>query len=123
MSDKIKIHRVTGGTTEDEDDLKGCYFLETGTAGQYQFYEKDNDLVNTTPATFASGTTITFSFEDDLMETWTMTPTITGTGQSATATGSWSNNADEIANDEGQFQAAASGTRPDEEEEASSASA
>lgn len=123
MSDKIKIETVTGGNTEDQDDLKNCYFLPIeGNTGQYNFYDKNNNLVNTTPSTIESGTDFTFSFEDDLLESWSITDlVITGTGQHATASGNWSNNADNIANDEGSFQAAASGTL--DEEEASSASA
>jgi len=121
MSDKIKIKTVSGGNSHDQDDLKNCYFLPLATAGQYEFYDKNGNLVNTTPAIIQSGTQFTFSFEDDLMEVWTVTATFSGTGEDATASGTWSNNADEIANDEGSFQAEAKGTLP--EEEASSASA
>ena len=121
MSDKIKIKTVTGGNSNDQDDLKNCYFLPLATAGQYNFYDKNNNLVSTTPATITSGTAFTFSF-DDPMETWTITATFSGTGEDATASGTWLNNADDITNDDGSFQAEAKGTKP-EEEEASSASA
>src|SRR5262245_54399336 len=98
MSEKIKIHTVSGSNNEDDDDLKNFYFLPLATAAQYEFYDKNNNLVNTTPAIIQSGTEFTFSFEDDLMEVWTITPTFSGTGNQATASGSWSNNADDIAN-------------------------
>jgi hypothetical protein len=119
MSDKIKIKHVHGGSSADHEDLKGCYFLETSTAGEYEFYDQNNDLVSTTPSIIESGTDFTFSL-DDPMETWSITDlVISGTGNDATATGNWSNNA-EITNDDGSFQADAKGTLP---EEASSASA
>ncbi len=119
MSDKIKIKTVSGGDASDQEDLKNCYFLETATAGEYEFYDNNNNLVDTTPSIIESGTDFTFSL-DDPMETWSVTNlVISGTGQDATASGDWSNNA-EITNDEGSFQADAKGTL---DEEASSASA
>jgi len=121
MSDKIKIKTVSGGNSEDQDDLKNCYFEETSTTGQYDFYDKHGNQVETTPTPVTSGTQFTFSFADDRLEVWTITATFSGTGNQATASGTWLNNADEFANDDGSFQADAKGTP--EEEEASSASA
>lgn len=116
MSDKIKIDTVNGGNAKDQRILKGCYFLPTGNPGDYQMYDRDNDLIVTDPALLTSGTG--FMFTLDSID-WTISDFfITSTSKSGHARGAWTNSA-QVDADEGTFTAQAGGGA--EEETASSA--
>lgn len=43
-TNKIKINTVNGG--KDKHMLKGCYFLPSAIPGNYDFYDKNNKLLN-----------------------------------------------------------------------------
>ena len=131
-TDKIKMKTLTGG--KDKVDLTDCYFYPTGTSTpqQYNFYQKAPGDDGLLAGPFASGGS--FSFQLDNF-TWTIPdpaqPTnplvITGSGSTATATGSWHNSdptasiEDQSSGESGTFTAQAGGSP--EVEDASAAKA
>jgi hypothetical protein len=52
---KIRIHKVVGGTGQDQDELKNCYFVQLGTDNVYQFYTPNNSPIATVPPFVSSG--------------------------------------------------------------------
>jgi hypothetical protein len=109
-NDHIKIHRVFG--SKDKDMLTNCYFLPAATAGWYNFYDKNNNLL--------AGPTnqTTFSFILNSFN-WTIS---NFSISSTTASGLWSNDdPNPTAEEGGSFQAQAGGTL--DEESASAATA
>lgn len=122
---KIKIDTVTGD--KDKDDLKGCFFYPTSTPGEYDFYGKGGSAPLATG--IRSGGAFTFGLGKF---SWVIPDpsdtshrlVITGSGATASASGSWLNNDNaklSIGNDptgeSGTFQAQAGtgGARPEEE--------
>jgi hypothetical protein len=109
MSDKIKIDTVHGGSTKD--NLKGCYFLPTANPGDYEFYDKNNNPIETDPSPLVTGTDFSFTLAE---LDWTISNFIISPTE---ASGDFSNQPEE---DEGSFQAQAG---PGVEETVSSANA
>lgn len=114
MSDRIKIDRVQGGDSRDQNDLNNCYFVATGPPGNYQFYDKNGNPINTTPGLLANGSDFIFTLDNMLwhINNFVISPTA--------ASGRWYNDHFTEA-DEGSFQAQAGVGA--EDESASSASA
>jgi hypothetical protein len=52
---KIKIREVKGGTVAEQDDLKGCYFVQLSDPNLYQFYAPQGTPIPTVPAFVSNG--------------------------------------------------------------------
>ena len=130
MPTKISNWKVSGGTTADQNALKGLYFEETAAgSGQYNLYQTVNgqaQKIQTTPATLQGGpnSTTTFTFSVPVAgQPNPVTFTVTSFFIGHAGMGNWSNplGSDD---DNGTFVAQAGGTKVDElEEDASAASA
>jgi hypothetical protein len=108
MPNKIKIDRVTGGS--HKDDLKNCYFLPAAVAGNYDFYDTNN---NSLANNLTNGSDFSFTLDS---HNWTITSFVIS---DSAASGNWS--IPSITADEsGTFQAQA-GTGADAEEASSAA--
>lgn len=120
MAKHIKIDRVTGSGTDGED-LKNCYFEESGDG--YNFYAPTHPTptqLNTTLIDPAVPSSCTFSFTMPGTTQPTFTITVTAFPV-MTMSGTWSDNPQVSAKDtpgSGTFQAQAGGTGPIEEEAA-----
>ena len=114
----IEITKVEGGKPEDQDNLKGCYFLSTDNPGWYQFYDKHCDLISTNPSSVTTGTNFTFSKHKT---DWSVTELVFDpTAIIATSANANWRNGRQLANDDGTFHAEASGGK---DESAASAKA
>ena len=134
MAKKIKI-TATGGN--DAADFTDCYFLPTNVSGKYILFGKDDLPIVTTPMPVTTNTTFTFVGADTF--TWTVPDpnnpsdpfAISGSGSTATASGSWRNTDPNLTaepgsdptGESGTFQATANFEEGSEEEAASAAKA
>ena len=114
MSDKIKIHKVTGG--QHKDDLKGCYFLPSSTiSGAYDFYDTNNNVLE---SGVSGGSDFSFPLSGYSWRILNLVISLTA------ASGDWRNNAGGIEEEEdGTFQAQAGGGADPAEKDATAASA
>jgi len=97
-ANEIEIRKVAGDP--DKDKLKHCYFLPTSVAGEYDFFSKDCNLLQS-----GLKTKHDFTFTHDKIH-WTVTDFEI---DDTKATGTWSN-PDEFANEQnGSFQAESGG--------------
>jgi hypothetical protein len=108
MPNKIKIDSVTGGS--HKDDLKNCYFLPAATAGNYDFYDTNN---NSLASNLANGSDFSFTLDS---HNWSITSFVIS---DSAASGNWSIPSPAEAED-GTFQAQA-GPGVDAEEASSAA--
>src|SRR5688500_2760778 len=103
MSNKIKIDSVTGAS--DGNDLKGCYFLNSGN-GTYCFYDKNpNNPNNPLQCDIVAGSKFDLHLDDYPGITWSLN--VSAISDQA-ASGTWSdlNSArPEDAAGDGSFQA------------------
>ena len=134
MAKKIKI-TASGG--KDAADFTDCYFLPTNVSGKYILFGKDDLPIVTTPMPVTTNTSFTFVSADTF--TWTIPDpnnpsgpfAISGSGTTATASGSWRNNdpsftadpGNDPTGESGTFQATANFEEGSEEEAASAATA
>jgi hypothetical protein len=96
MPNKWTINNAGGGNTGA--DLIGCHIKQTATG--YDFTKPNNDVLKST-----TSTTLPFSFPAFDYKTYRWT--ITVDTLSTTASGSWSNNAPGIKEEEGSWSAGA----------------
>ena len=102
-TDKIKIKTAnTQGGGNDGNVLKNCYFLPTNQSGKYIFFDSTGTPIVTNPmpipVPLATGTSFTFQLPGSNVNWWIPNPatgseafSITGTGSSASTSGSWAN--------------------------------
>ncbi|HSE19265.1 MAG TPA: hypothetical protein VLB46_19540 [Pyrinomonadaceae bacterium] len=103
-TDKIKIKTAnTQGGGNDGNDLKNCYFLPTNQTGKYVFFDSTGTPIVTSlmpiPVPLPANTQFTFQLPGNSFTWWIPNPaagseafSITGTGSTATTSGSWANN-------------------------------
>jgi hypothetical protein len=111
---QIWIDRVRGGSNRDLTNLTSCYFQQVGGPGDYQLFQRGNNLqIPTAPAPLRSGTDFQFVRGGVV---WTITKFEI---DSVRASGNWFNTRD-TEREDGSFQAQAG---PGVEESTASASA
>src|ERR1044072_2142499 len=108
FDEKIKIEKVEGGDPDDHDALKHNYFQATGVNDTYQFFEPNGNVIPTDPVVFAQGFDFSFSLKGMHDVGWWITKFVINE-KTGTASGNWTNT-HKKDDDEGQFQASASGT-------------
>ena len=106
----IKIDDVLGGRPQDQEALKRNYFDATGVNSTYLFYTPSGEQIPTIPPVLADDRDFSFELPEMSGVIWTVTKFAI---DHEAANGTWTNT-EQVAQDEGTFQAQAGGTGEDE---------